>query len=203
MSNVQPARRSVPTCQVLCTEAELDEAYAHYLEVCFPHSGALDVLLDDQDLARDRNDHPLLKELATDLGVRDMLQKSIADLVYLAGLPEGFTAFPFAEPGTLGETDTEAGPVSKPAIIPEWHQWVGAVCLVRAWFTAELGERPSATMLCDEVGLGKTLQMVGSISLLIHYIENQSRQLPLPPVVKGQCSLTLSFLLAQRLMVYR
>jgi SNF2 family DNA or RNA helicase len=169
----------------MCTEAELDEAYEHYLEIHFPHRAAIDVLLDDQELARDRSDDPEFRELGTDLGVKDMLQKSVAELVYLTGLPEGSTAFPFAEPGTPGDLDGDVQPGGKPAIKPEWHQWVGVACLVRAWYTAELGQRPSAMMLCDEVGLGKTLQMIGSISLLVHYLENQRRGLDLPPVVKG------------------
>ncbi|KAG8708809.1 hypothetical protein FRC08_018701 [Ceratobasidium sp. 394] len=178
-------RRTKATKQVLCSQSELDAAYEHYLELHFPHAGALDTLLEGQNLGDPEDGQLLLAELQFGQAVQDMQTLRVPDLVQLAGLPPDSSSFPLAEPGTLPSEPAAQGSPAKPAIIPDWHQWTGALGLVRAWFTTELGEPAKPLLLCDEVGLGKTLQMVMSVTLLVHLIENQSRGLTLPPLLQN------------------
>jgi hypothetical protein len=162
----------------------LDAAYQHYLEHHFQEAGALQALLDVD--TQTQAVEPMLIELGTDLGVQDFLGTSVPDLVKMVGLPTGATMFPFAEPGRSASLEGEEHVLAKSQIVPEWHQWVGTLCLVRSWFTTELGEKPLPSMLCDEVGLGKTIQLVGSICILVHYIECMNQSLDLPPLLTGK-----------------
>ncbi|KAG8733050.1 hypothetical protein FRC10_000462 [Ceratobasidium sp. 414] len=178
-------QRTKATRQVICSQNELDAAYEHYLELHFPCPGVLDMLLESQDTGDPESGQMLVAELGVGQAVQDMLALRVPELMDLAGLPQNSTSFPLAEPGTPAAGGTAEESPAKPAIIPDWHQWTGALGLVRAWFTPELGEPAKPLMLCDEVGLGKTLQMVMSMALLVHLIESQSRGLVLPPLLKN------------------
>ncbi|KAG8702956.1 hypothetical protein FRC08_003148 [Ceratobasidium sp. 394] len=178
-------QRTKATRQILCSQSELDAAYAHYLELHFRGAGTLDAFLDGQHFGDPESGQLLLADMGPGQGVLDMLELRVAELVHLAGLPPDSVSFPLAEPGTQLIGHEDVGTVSKPAIVPDWHQWVGALAMFRAWFTAELGEPTEPLLLCDEVGLGKTLQMVMTITFLVHLIENQARGLPLPPLLRG------------------
>ncbi|KAG9073827.1 hypothetical protein FS749_014652 [Ceratobasidium sp. UAMH 11750] len=48
----------------------------------------------------------------------------------------------------------------------------------------EPGEDPRPTLLCDEVGVGKTFQLIGLISMLAHIIELQRADKALPPLLE-------------------
>ncbi|KAG8721160.1 hypothetical protein FRC09_008339 [Ceratobasidium sp. 395] len=175
--------RSGGTRQKMCSELELEVAYQHYLEVHFPKVGCLEGLLESQQQLDPQIAEPLLLDLGTDLGVQDLIHLRTEDVIHLLGLAAGSPSFPFAEPGSPIEPASESHKDTKAAIFLDWHQWLGLACLVRAWFTASLGEAPVPMLLCDEVGLGKTIQQVASIALLAHYIECQGRKIAPPPLL--------------------
>ncbi|KAG8737462.1 hypothetical protein FRC10_008165, partial [Ceratobasidium sp. 414] len=175
--------RTTATRQMTCTEEELDAAFHHYVELHFPAAGLLDGFLESQVQGDAQLKEFALTDLGTDLGVQDLLDNSVEQVVCMMGLPAGSLGFPFAERGTLEDEGSQhAGPGKEPICL-DWHQWLGTACLVRAWFTRGLDEHPSPIMLCDEVGLGKTIQMIASIGVLAHYIECQQRQMELPVLV--------------------
>ncbi|KAG8736462.1 hypothetical protein FRC10_009304 [Ceratobasidium sp. 414] len=179
------ARRTAATRQTLCSQSELDAAYEHYLELHFRGPGTLDLPFDIQNLGDPESGQLLLADIGSGEGVVDMLGLKAPELVRLAGLPPDSVSFPLAEPGTIHTGPDAEESVPKPAMVPDWHQWVGALAMVRAWFTTELGEPAKPLLLCDEVGLGKTLQMVMTMALLVHLIENQMRGSPLPPLLQS------------------
>ncbi|KAG8739125.1 hypothetical protein FRC10_006123 [Ceratobasidium sp. 414] len=162
---------------VVPNEAEMAAAFEHYMEdYCkslysdpdslvppAPESDPIDLTEDDVDIGVDR-----FKDWPT--------EKAWANL----GLP-GATQFPFAEPGT--GAPPRPGEAAGAKVVPKWHQIVGVIAILEGAFTKELGDRPRPTLLCDDVGLGKTLQIIGAISMLAHLQEQQRRPLEerLPP----------------------
>ncbi len=61
--------------------------------------------------------------------------------------------------------------------------------MLEGFFTEEEGEVPRQTLLCDEVGVGKTFQLIGVISMLAHIIELQRAGKELPPLLRGMSAL--------------
>ncbi|KAF8747166.1 aortic smooth muscle cell differentiation, partial [Rhizoctonia solani] len=86
-----------------------------------------------------------------DIGVLHLKSLSTEALWAQLGLP-GVDQFPFAEPGT-GESAKDMAPLAK---------------TVRC-----LGNCAQPTLLCDNVGLGKTVQIIGVISMIQHYYKQQ------------------------------
>ncbi|KAG8772171.1 hypothetical protein FRC12_003219 [Ceratobasidium sp. 428] len=92
-----------------------------------------------------------------DIGVGEYVGKSVQDLFADLGLP-GASHFPFAN---------RVGPTKKP-IAPLRHQVVGVSAILKRAFTRKAGEPALPTMLCDDVGLGKTVQILGVIQMIAH-----------------------------------
>ncbi|EUC59169.1 SNF2 family amino-terminal protein, partial [Rhizoctonia solani AG-3 Rhs1AP] len=77
------------------------------------------------------------------------------------------------------DVDRRAEQVSSRSLTPEA---VSGVCIMlERFFTRSLGDLPLSTLLCDDVGLGKTGQIIGLISMVIHLYEAQCKGAPLPP----------------------
>jgi hypothetical protein len=73
----------------------------------------------------------------------------------------------------------------KPAITPTWHQLVGGACFLDRSFPRR-GTQGTPVMLADQVGMGKTLQVVVFLQLLMHIAELQKTNLALPEGQKGR-----------------
>lgn len=121
-----------------------------------------------------------------DLGMDRFRGMKTEELWARLGLP-GATNFPFA---ALGDGTT-------PAIVPKWHQIVGASVILSNAFTAEAGMPALPTLICDDVGLGKTLQIVEAACMIVHMREQQenhpNKLLVLPPFALGELLLILAF----------
>ncbi|KAG9098672.1 hypothetical protein FRC06_006082 [Ceratobasidium sp. 370] len=159
---------------VMPDEAEMAAAFEHYMEdycnsLCSdpsslvpptPESGPIDLTPHESDIGVDR-----FRDWST--------EKAWANL----GLP-GATQFPFAEPSSQ-----KPGEPAKAKAVPKWHQIIGVNAILEGAFTKELGDQARPTLLCDDVGLGKTLQIIGAISTIAHLHEQQKRpeQERLPP----------------------
>ena len=82
-----------------------------------------------------------------------------------------------------------AGPESKP-ISPFWHQVAGICAILANAFTRRQGVSGNPTMLCDEVGLGKTIQILGVIQMIAHMHHQQestqSKKLTPLPLAIGE-----------------
>ncbi|KAG9102129.1 hypothetical protein FS749_015712 [Ceratobasidium sp. UAMH 11750] len=153
---------------VLPEEAEMTAAFQYYMEeycnsLCSDPDALvppplefnpIDLTADETDIGVDR-----FKDWPT--------EKTWANL----GLP-GATQFPFAEPGAPPRKPGEA---ARAKILPKWHQIVGVNAILEGAFTKDLGDCSRPTLLCDDVGLGKTLQIIGVISMLAHLREQQKR----------------------------
>ncbi|KAG9098557.1 hypothetical protein FRC06_006228 [Ceratobasidium sp. 370] len=146
---------------VLPSEAEIAKAQEHWNSYC-------------QSVKDDRNcPVPLgvvcprfnLLDGDQDIGMEEFRGVPPAQLWASLGLP-GATQFPFAEQGSP----------TKAAARPKWHQVAGVLAILKGAFTAKLGRPARPTMLCDDVGLGKTLQIIGAISMIAHMHEQQKQQ---------------------------
>ncbi|KAF8597007.1 hypothetical protein BDV93DRAFT_513682 [Ceratobasidium sp. AG-I] len=168
----------------LGTDEEMAQAYAHYLENQFPAdvdaaAELLDTLAETMDLATgDIVD--LAAEATGDIGVAHYASTTAKELFHLLGLASD--QLPFAEPGTAGVD----GKPDKPRFIPRWHQLVGIIVILERMFTATKGGSPLPTLLCDDVGLGKTVMTIGVVCMLIHIIELQKQNRPLPAFLLEQ-----------------
>ncbi|KAG8734427.1 hypothetical protein FRC11_014273 [Ceratobasidium sp. 423] len=165
---------------VIPTDEEMQFAYQYYIEEYCNGLGCID---DAQSPSTPpfMHIHQLIDE-DNDIGVEHLKDWTKAMLWESAGVP-GASQFPFAEPGTKDAKET--GRVSKEAAIPYWHQQVGSYGILEGVFTANIGDCPCPTLLCDDVGLGKTIQIIGVFSMVRHYYEQQvldkDKQLPPPP----------------------
>ncbi|KAG9085559.1 hypothetical protein FRC06_003556, partial [Ceratobasidium sp. 370] len=100
------------------------------------------------------------------------------------GLPNA-VRFPFARTSPIDSgADGDQPPHD---VTPKWHQIIRVIAMLERACTERQGDDPLPTMLCDDVGLGKTLQLIGLISMVAHLYEQQQRQeeegkrLPTPP----------------------
>jgi hypothetical protein len=109
-----------------------------------------------------------------------------------SGIVWGATQFPFGEPGTC--FPPELHQPLKPKAEPRWHQVIGVHAILEGAFTTQLRECSRPTVLCDDVGLGKTLQIIGIFSMLSHLYEQQllgkEWRLPLPPFTIGKLKIS-------------
>ncbi|KAF8748146.1 SNF2 family N-terminal domain [Rhizoctonia solani] len=106
-----------------------------------------------------------------DIGVLHLKSLSTEALWAQLGLP-GVDQFPFAEPGT-GESAKDMAPLAKTCAVPFWHQVVGTLRILEGAFTQRVGNCAQPTLLCNNVGLGKTVQIIGVISMIQHYYKQQ------------------------------
>ncbi|KAB5587967.1 SNF2-related protein [Ceratobasidium theobromae] len=164
----------------LPTDAEMELAFQYYIE---DYCNALGI--NDDLPAPSANFSGYIADLAEgegDIGVDHLQDWSIEQAWESLGLP-GATQFPFAEPGTV--FPPELGRPPKPKATPKWHQVIGVHAILERAFTKTRGERACPTMLCDDVGLGKTLQIIGIFSILGHIYEqqvlHQDKRLPPAP----------------------
>lgn len=105
-------------------------------------------------------------------GVEELAAKSEKELWTLLGLPEEQLPFfqqwadpnsiidPWSNEGQAWLNDPDKGRVP---LKPRWHQLVGIFRMLENAFDGK------ATLLMDGVGLGKTMQAVGTIACLSYY----------------------------------
>ncbi|KDN38064.1 hypothetical protein RSAG8_09749, partial [Rhizoctonia solani AG-8 WAC10335] len=161
------------------TEAEIEAAFQYYIEDYCNGIEAIDDLptpgMRGPAVVQDLIDEE------TDIGVHDFKDWAVERVWQYLGLA-GTRQFPFAEPGTTHAPHLKLP--DKPGVFPLFHQVVGACVIILAAFTEELGQRARPSLLCDDVGLGKTIQLIGVISIIKHYFEQQqleeSKRLPQP-----------------------
>jgi hypothetical protein len=158
----------------------MEAAYASYRERHFCEmDGAInemtEVLVNFQDKTTSDSDPvgPIPVDLlqgaeSGDLGVDEFAQTPMIELLRLLGISNA---------GTL--------PLASEHFKMQWHQLVGIATMLKRMFTANLGDIPYPTLLCDEVGVGKTPQILGIICMLVHCIELQDSGKPLPPLLAG------------------
>ncbi|CEL53741.1 putative ATP-dependent helicase C17A2,12 OS=Schizosaccharomyces pombe (strain 972 / ATCC 24843) GN=SPAC17A2.12 PE=3 SV=1 [Rhizoctonia solani AG-1 IB] len=174
----------VKSTSTIPSDAEMAAAYEYYVE---EYCNSLDSL-DELPVPRLPFSYSMLSLVDDDedLGVGHLKNLSTAEIWARMGLP-GATQFPFAEPGSSSSSPSQSkgDEGAKQAAVPYWHQAVGAQAVVERAFTKHIGDKGQPSLLCDEVGLGKTIQIVGIVSLVRHYYEQQERDpgrcLPVPP----------------------
>jgi hypothetical protein len=167
----------------------MELAFQYYVEdYCNALGASSDPPIPGTDLARCIGD---LTEGEMDLGVGHLKGWTSEQVWDSLGL-QGATQFPFGEPGT--RFPPELCQPSKPKAEPRWHQVIGVHAILEGAFTKQLRERSRPTVLCDDVGLGKTLQIIGIFSMLSHLYEQQllgkERRLPLPPFTIGKSKIS-------------
>ncbi|QRV83716.1 SNF2 family amino-terminal protein [Ceratobasidium sp. AG-Ba] len=93
---------------------------------------------------------------------------------------QGMSHLPLGNPGSPG---------SKPINLM-CHQVAGICTVLEHAFTAEEGRAGLATMICDEVGLGKTGLLIGVIQMIAHLRQQQEsspdKKLIPPPLATGK-----------------
>ncbi|KAG9077572.1 hypothetical protein FRC06_008830, partial [Ceratobasidium sp. 370] len=172
VSKVKAKRR-----MTLATEEDMHRAYEAYIELHFPTDE--DVIAEITHRLEEVSAAP--EEVALDLveGVAD------EDL----GVAE-FSNMPNQELlRMLGLTQAKRLPFASDRMEMKWHQLVGVAAMTKAMFTPTLAMPPRPTLLCDDVGLGKTVQIIGTISTLVHLIEIEqpsgahTEKTPWPPLI--------------------
>ncbi|GAB1528076.1 hypothetical protein RhiTH_011267 [Rhizoctonia solani] len=164
------SKPKVKSAQGAPTEAEMQAAYAYYLEEYCHGIGSLDeseLPVLESGIAGLHN----LAEGSHDIGVAHLMSFSAEHLWNLLGLP-GANQFPFAEPGANNTLNSSTSQ-HKTRAVPFWHQLVGTLKILEGAFTQRTGTRAQPALLCDNVGLGKTVQIIGVISMLEHYYKQQ------------------------------
>ncbi|KAF8748143.1 helicase [Rhizoctonia solani] len=133
------------------SKEEMQAAYAYYVEEYCYGVGCLDESELPIPTVGVSGLHSLV-DGCKDIGVLHLKSLSTEALWAQLGLP-GVDQFPFAEPGT-GESAKDMAPLAK---------------TVRC----QSGDCAQPTLLCDNVGLGKTVQIIGVISMIQHYYKQQ------------------------------
>ncbi|KAG9095201.1 hypothetical protein FRC06_010039, partial [Ceratobasidium sp. 370] len=164
--------------QALATKEQMEAAHSSYRELHFSDvdramNEVTEALGDFQPLdGSDSSDTDtvtvdLLQGTGNhDLGVDEFVQTHLGELIRLLGI--GGT-------GTL--------PMASEELKTKWHQIVGIATMLKRMFTTNIGDAPCPTLLCDDVGLGKTAQILGTICMLVHCIELQDTGRDLPPLI--------------------
>ncbi|KEP47030.1 SNF2 family amino-terminal protein, partial [Rhizoctonia solani 123E] len=150
------------------TEAEMEAAFLYYVEDYCNGIEAIDELP-----APGMQQFPGYEDLlddGEDIGVQEFKDWPVERVWQSLGLA-GTRQFPFAEPGTSYAPELKLA--DKAAVFPLSHQVIGAHVMVAAAFTEKIGQRSLPSLLCDDVGLGKTIQIIGLLSIVKHYYEQQ------------------------------
>ncbi|KAF8748551.1 helicase [Rhizoctonia solani] len=171
------------------SEEEMQAAYAYYVEEYCYGVGCLDESELPIPTVGVSGLHSLV-DGCEDIGVLHLKSLSTEALWAQLGLP-GVDQFPFAEPGT-GESAKDMAPLAKTRAVPFWHQVVGTLRILEGAFTQRVGDCAQPTLLCDNVGLGKTVQIIGVISMIQHYYKQQElpakERLATPMFIQEQSS---------------
>ncbi|GAB1527611.1 hypothetical protein RhiTH_010787 [Rhizoctonia solani] len=152
------------------SKEEMQAAYAYYVEEYCYGVGCLDESELPIPTVGVSGLHSLV-DGCKDIGVSHLKSLSTEALWAQLGLP-GVDQFPFAEPGT-GESAKDMAPLAKTRAVPFWHQVVGTLRILEGAFTQRVGDCAQPTLLCNNVGLGKTVQIIGVISMIQHYYKQQ------------------------------
>ncbi|KAG8688477.1 hypothetical protein FRC11_005391, partial [Ceratobasidium sp. 423] len=175
--NVKGRRTGRKLLRALATPEQMEAAYASYREQHFSEMDdamgqMTEALRNIQESApSDSDPDTIAVDLlqgtgSSDLGVDEFAQAPTAELLRLLGL---------IKTGTL--------PLASEHLKGRRHQYLAEVIMLKRMFTLSLGDAPMPTLLCDDVGLGKTAQIIGVISMLVHCYELQQAGKPLPPFV--------------------
>ncbi|QRW23182.1 Helicase conserved C-terminal domain [Rhizoctonia solani] len=171
------------------SKEEMQAAYAYYVEEYCYGVGCLDESKLPIPTVVVSGLHSLV-DGCKDIGVLHLKSLSTEALWAQLGLP-GVDQFPFAEPGT-GESAKDMAPLAKTCAVPFWHQVVGTLRILEGAFTQRVGDCAQPTLLCDNVGLGKTVQIIGVISMIQHYYKQQElpakERLATPMFIQEQSS---------------
>ncbi|KAG8719890.1 hypothetical protein FRC08_001754 [Ceratobasidium sp. 394] len=102
-------------------------------------------------------DRPLaaLNAFPLNAGVERWMSTSSVQIQEMLGIPKG---------GLPGANRDENG---RPTMHLMWHQWASVAEMIDRTFTLE-GEPGRPTLLADEVGMGKTAQVIGYLQVLWH-----------------------------------
>jgi hypothetical protein len=114
-----------------------------------------------------------------DLGVHDMSKKSEAELSTLLSFPNGrplawnsfsaegkaSTAWEETDADMIKRYEEGGSPDMKPLYLL-WHQLVGVASMAEKTWRASNAETPFGILLADEVGVGKTAQVMAFIAFL-------------------------------------
>ncbi|KAG8710920.1 hypothetical protein FRC09_020876 [Ceratobasidium sp. 395] len=162
------------------TDGEMEAAFEYYVEnYCNALGAGAEVPI--PTLGEGERYFELISK-EEDIGVDETKNWSAEEIWTRLGL-HGKTQFPFAEPGRAG--DETLGVRARSRAEPQWHQLVGVYTMLKRCWTESKAERPVPTLLCDDVGLGKTFQIIALFSMLEHIYEQQQLPLterkPLPP----------------------
>ncbi|QRV74576.1 ATP-dependent DNA helicase [Ceratobasidium sp. AG-Ba] len=167
-------RKKAAACSasILPTGEQMYEARQHYLETMAQYDRdehTLENILRDPEADPDSPELRIsLCEDEEEMGVERFKSWETSQAWSYLGLPNS-SSFPFAR-----EEIPNSDPTKAPQrLTPMWHQIIGTiVMLLRVFVRSEL-EKPMPSMLCDEVGLGKTLQIIMTICMLVHLRERQ------------------------------
>lgn len=174
MKEKEVARRKTKSGSVMPSEDDVAAALEHWNDYC---RSLQDELNSPVPIGPVQPRFSLLSG-DDDIGMARFGAMTTEELWAKLGLP-GAANFPFA---ALGD-DT------RPATVPRWHQIIGALVIISHAFTEEEGEPALPTLICDDVGLGKTLQIVVAVCMITHLREQQEQHphkvLPLPPFAIG------------------
>ncbi|KDN36761.1 hypothetical protein RSAG8_10625, partial [Rhizoctonia solani AG-8 WAC10335] len=149
------------------TDDEMEAAFQYYVEDYCNGLESLDEL--PVPALQAPHDFQLIDD-ETDIGVHEFKGLPVEEVWQSLGLA-GAHQFPFAEPGTTYPTEQRR--LARPAAVPLEHQVVGARVMIGSAFTQEIGQRASPIMLCDDVGLGKTIQIISLVSYIKHLYAQQ------------------------------
>ncbi|KAF8595568.1 hypothetical protein BDV93DRAFT_564271 [Ceratobasidium sp. AG-I] len=157
-------------------------AYTHYLETLFSDDGETGQdLLASLEQPSEAYTARLLEHKSGDLGCEKYANVSIEELYRLLGMVGG--AVPFGEEGG---PSTKKGEPDKKRFVPRWHQLVALAVALEMFFTSSQHEVPLPLMVCDDVGLGKTIEVLLMICALAHSYELQQMKKPLMPLLQEQ-----------------
>ena len=166
----------------LPSDEDMARAYTHYLETLFSDEGETgEDLLASLEQPSEAYTARLLEHKGGDLGCEKYAKTSIEELYRLLGMVGG--AVPFGE---QGGPSTKKGQPDKKQFVPRWHQLVAVAVALGKFFTSTQGEAPSSLMVCDDVGLGKTIEVLLMICMLAHSYELQQLNKPLMPLLQGE-----------------
>jgi hypothetical protein len=140
------------------SEADLDAAWMAYrAEIWAPSSSKVAKFQADGSGEEALTESPLagMNAFPLNAGVQRWSSKSVDEIKMMLGIPSS---------GLPGCAKDENG---KPYCEPMWHQWASVIEMIDRSFTED-GQEGRPTLLADEVGMGKTVQVIIYLQLLWH-----------------------------------
>ncbi|KAB5587982.1 SNF2 family amino-terminal protein [Ceratobasidium theobromae] len=152
-------------------DPDLIAAWDEYQAMIWRPAEMDDMPVEDED--DDEDDNPREKvEFSVDAGVAHLGKMTMEDMWRQLGLRDGLLP---------GRAVDESGNSLRLA----WHQWVSILEMVDRSFTATLGQVGRPTLLADEVGFGKTAQVIGYLQVLWHLKTLQDSNVDWPMTKKS------------------